>query len=165
MYVRCKGTIHEINFQISNLLNSNIKAAIKMRTIKFRGQRTETKEWICGNLAHIYNRIPCIMPEWCMSSVPDDEEMKRNKEMLLGGFMEVIPETVGQFTGLHDKLGNEIYEDDVLEEIEDGEKILYTVEWGVDGFIADGLDNESLCLVYENCKVIGNIHDNPELNK
>lgn len=164
MYVRCKGTIYEINFQISNLLNSNIKAVI-MRVIKFRGQRTENKEWICGDLAHIYNRIPCIMPEWCMSSVPDDEEMKRNKEMLLGGFMEVIPETVGQFTGLHDMVGNEIYEGDVLEEIQDGEKILYTVEWGADGFIADGLDNVNLCLVYENCKVIGNIHDNPELNK
>ena len=139
-----------------------------METIKFRGQRTETKEWICGDLAHIYNRIPCIMPEWCMSSVPDDEEIKRNKEMLLGGFMEVIPETVGQFTGLHDKFGKEIYEDDVLEEVEGIEQLTYFVEWVGDGFALYDSKNDiylGLYLTCEKCKVIGNIHDNPELVK
>ena len=139
-----------------------------MRVIKFRGQRTETKEWICGDLAYIYNRIPCIMPEWCMSSVPDDEEMKRNKEMLLGGFMEVIPETVGQFTGLKDSLGNDIYEGDILKEVVGTERLLYTVEWVGDGFALNDSKNDiylGLYLTHEKCRVIGNIHDNPELNK
>ena len=108
------------------------------------------------------------MPEWCMSSVPDDEEMKRNKEMLLGGFMEVIPETVGQFTGLKDSLGNDIYEGDILKEVVGTERLLYTVEWIGDGFALNDSKNDiylGLYLTCEKCVIIGNIHDNPELNK
>lgn len=141
-----------------------------MRIIKFRGQRTETKEWICGDLAHIYNRIPCIMPEWCMSSVPDDEEMKRNKEMLLGGFMEVIPETVGQFTGLHDKLGNEVYEGDLLSR---NTGLTYQVYWNNN---ESGFNMKNTSWADDDCpmnfynvegrfEVVGNIYDNSELNK
>ena len=139
-----------------------------MRVIKFRGQRTETKEWICGDLAHIYNRIPCIMPEWCMSSVPDDEEMKRNKEMLLGGFMEVIPETVGEFTGLHDKHGKEIYEGDILKEECELEDYFHVVEWGSGTFVLNENyrgDYSPIYLHYHEYEVVGNIHDNPELVK
>lgn len=141
-----------------------------MRVIKFRGQRTETKEWICGDLAYIYNRIPCIMPEWCMSSVPDDEEMKRNKEMLLGGFMEVIPETVGQFTGLHDKLGNEVYEGDLLSR---NTGLTYQVYWNNN---ESDFNMKNILWADDDCpmnfynvegrfEVVGNIHDDSELVK
>lgn len=77
----------------------------------------------------------------------------------------VTPETVGQFTGLLDKNGKEIYEGDILRWNTYDIKV---VRWFLSGWTA-GNDVTSMDL-YDfiskvDCCIIGNVHDNPELLK
>lgn len=90
------------------------------------------------------------------------------------GSYEVDPETVGQFTGLKDHKGREIYEGDIVKVVSYGEESFHVVKYMIDldypAFdLEPALDGDfnslSYCLIDIDTKitVIGNIHDNPEL--
>ena len=81
-----------------------------------------------------------------------------------------------QFTGLHDKNGKEIYEGDILKEIAP-RGYIYRVFSAAGGFVINAFQDEITMLrfaepianmqtagyIQEQCEVIGNIHENPEL--
>ena len=118
-----------------------------MREILFRGKRADTGEWNWGNL------------------------VRRAKELLIVtlGFIcgEVIPETVGQYTGLRDKNGERIFEGDIVEYNGTKHRVVFenrfqTAYFGIvmSAMETWGFSNSVPANMME---VIGNIHDNPEL--
>ena len=82
----------------------------------------------------------------------------------------VIPETVGQYTGLTDKNGTKIFEGDIVVVYARGYHTVCTVSWAetVAHFQLWQINtipktSTNLNLGNYDCEVIGNIHDNPEL--
>ena len=81
----------------------------------------------------------------------------------------VIPETVGQYTGLTDKSGKKIFEGDIVRDgYLFGKVVFATAQDGFDGMagfmvddISDGLQNYNG--FWHEVEILGNIHDNPEL--
>lgn len=125
-----------------------------MRTIKFRGKDIEIDEWIYGDLIQRIGYTPSIMFHYESSGKARYYEYPVKRE------------TVGQFTGLLDKNGSEIYEGDILDF--NGLNIEVRFVRGVFALLCNGDLDEELC---GDCrtdlfaKIIGNIHDNPELLK
>lgn len=136
------------------------------RIIKFRGKSVLNDEWIYGDLVHRTNSPKTISP------------------VQING-IGIKEETVGQFTGILDKNGKEIYEGDIVERI--------VKNWRNFGFIGEVIfDNGKFGIKHKNrirevvddfsyseewndghahgfilCKYEwkGNIYDNPELIK
>ena len=78
-----------------------IKVTKMKRSIKFRGQREDTKEWVYGSL---------IEDKYIVGNVIDWNEDYFNTEY----WWRVIPKTVGQLIGRQDMNKNDVYQGDIL---------------------------------------------------
>lgn len=125
-----------------------------MRTFKFRGLNVANGEWSYGSLV----------------IVDDNFHILEDEETTTHDYNRVDEETVGQFTGLHDKLGNEVYEGDLLSRNigltyqvywnnNESDFNMKNTSWADDDFPMNFYNVEG------RFEVIGNIHDNPELVK
>lgn len=123
-----------------------------MREILFRGKSTgDLAPWIYGY--YLYDK------DYDKHCICDKITLRR---------YEVIPETVGRYTGLKDKKGKEIWEGDIVSRFMDTQRAL--VEF-IDGcfmsiiLLSGGAapQYDILCNDLSVTEIIGNIHQHPEL--
>lgn len=154
-----------------------------MREILFKAKRADIGEWVEGYYIYHINRTICPFGD---SIKPEDEQ----HVIMQDGFsdwnmprdtvhFDIIPETLCQYTGLKDKNGKRIWENDIVllrEEIQDykwkaaakfgNPNREYNWGWQLVPVGECEMNKDILLWIdmdIANCEVIGNIFDNPEL--
>ena len=132
-----------------------------MIKLKFRAWN---KEW--GKMIYSSNNELCEKREWYPFCF----------EIGFSHYPHNLENTIiMQYTGLHDKNGKEIYEGDIIKDLEwdNGNYLIGVVKWDDDRYVVCGRgikqtsdhirESYNFCFSEKHFSVIGNIHENPEL--
>lgn len=130
-----------------------------MREILFKAKRIDNGEWVEG----------CLVIDHSRSNLFEYRMQPVESGVLYAP--PINPETLCQFTGLCDKNGNKIWENDILmahlDESYPEDTTYETVEWGVAGWVAHEIGSMDRKYIdkfdLEHFEVVGNIFDNKEL--
>ncbi len=125
----------------------------------WRGKRTKNGEWVEG----FYFETP-VGESYIMTSRQETKFV-----------FKVIPQTLGECTGLRDKNGKPIFEGDICKD----ENSTYLIVWHMHQWQCKVIHSDCVLALdcsfplwqWDNCKengyrtleIIGNIHDNPEM--
>ncbi|MDE6020308.1 MAG: YopX family protein [Ruminococcus sp.] len=115
------------------------------REILFRGKRIDNGKWVYG----YYIKLKSC--DETLHIIVDEH----------GEYHRIMPNILEQYIELTDKNGVKIFEGDILKRNE----AIYEVKYSTEqvrflAILSNGIFNPA---VFQNCEVIGNIHDNPEL--
>lgn len=139
-----------------------------MREILFRGKTVDKGEWVEGWYGEK------SFGAWPLRAAITPCDDARNGYL---HYEEIIPETVGQYTGREDKNGQKIFEGDIIAAVLPDSKYQRRFEWPLmhvefwkgSFFLATEHGSMFSALSgfspYVNFEVVGNIHDNPEMLK
>lgn len=183
--IREQPTVYDVNQVVEQLTNRSVLARPvswpasheRMREILFRGKRIDNGEWVEGFYYKMSETTYCFKEDYERKPVPEHHYIlqERMTDWGLPNQMvqiEVDPETLCEYTGITDKNGNKIWENDICDRKEKYPEVvkmnagdwtldysyLFRSEYGGDycnlGFYAT--KRKCVC-------VIGNIFDNPEL--
>lgn len=133
-----------------------------MRDILFKAKRIDNGEWVEGSFIDSGNHYQVFI-------YPHDDSASTMscKTLVYHGMVAVDSKTICQFTGLLDKKGNKIWENDVVKDTDihllgsveyDEEHGMYVINEVNDGY-------QNFQEFWSCTEVIGNIFDNPELLK
>ena len=124
-----------------------------MREILFRGKKKDNGEWVEGFYSNGLYANKHYISKWYYGSYA---ELQR---------FEVMPETIGQYTGLTDNNGVKIFEGDIVMLGLFPYVVKYDTEnarfmfYNKNGILQNGFNADTMATK----KIVGNIHDNPEL--
>lgn len=127
------------------------------RPIIFRAKAVSSGQWVYGNLIHS-KRFAGWSNEWRIHNQDTGLES------------DVLPETVGQFTGLMARNGKQIFEGDIVTMVSYNHPHLsgrkYSVVYSSDDFcyVLCSLEGKYYIIIgFHSLEVVTNIHDNPYL--
>ena len=131
----------------------------------FRGKRTDTGEWVDGHLITDEKDDSKCFIGYIMGT--DEDGTPHDLDVV-----QVDSTTICQCTGLEDKNGKLIWENDIVTTVYDGIEKIYVVKWdsseldfkGTNGEDYYGCEFQYLTCC-EEVEVIGNMMDTPELLK
>ena len=149
-----------------------------MRESLFRGKCIDNGEWVEGYYYKMSETTYCFKEDYERKPVPEHHYILQER-MTDWGLpnqivqIEIEPETLCQFTGLCDKNGKKIWENDIVlviyenryyekKELSTGKIVFTRGTWYIGGKVCNELyaiDEDAIFQV----EIVGNIFDNPEL--
>lgn len=126
-----------------------------MREILFKGKRADNGEWVLSvNLIQKYRN--------------ETKKVYFSKGIETSDYFEIIPETVGQYTGLTDRNGTKLFGGDIVQDEQSGYE--YIIKWFQEYAcyaLADrrgnmAFDADEIEMFLNDLVVVGNIHDNSD---